>query len=140
MSLGSTLYQPRKHAERLTLTARVKPTPDADKLMTADIARRAGVSLRQLQWWDEKGVVSPRQEGHKRVYSIEEARKVLVVASLRQKGLSLQSVRKALRKFSTLVSGEVAMYCRGRWWTVPNEKALEAAIMATGAVVVVRIP
>src|SRR4051794_9217129 len=34
---------------------------------SSDVARICGVSLRQLQWWDERNVVSPRQDGHKRI-------------------------------------------------------------------------
>ena len=35
---------------------------------SSDVSRIAQVSLRQLQWWDERKVVSPQHEGHKRVY------------------------------------------------------------------------
>jgi DNA-binding transcriptional MerR regulator len=56
-----------------------------------------GVSLRQLQWWDEKKVVSPRQIGHKRLYLPEEALEIAVIAELRRKGFSLQKIRRVLR-------------------------------------------
>ena len=36
--------------------------------LSADVARMAGVSLRQMQWWDERKLVSPRIEHHRRVY------------------------------------------------------------------------
>ena len=39
---------------------------DQERYTSGDVARIAGVSLRQLQWWDERNVVSPRQEGHRR--------------------------------------------------------------------------
>ncbi len=35
---------------------------------STDVAKIAQVSLRQLQWWHERKVVSPRHEGHKRIY------------------------------------------------------------------------
>jgi len=54
------------------------------------VARLSGVSLRQLQWWDEKKVVSPRHEGHRRVYSPAEVIEIKVIAELRRKGFSLQ--------------------------------------------------
>jgi len=70
----------------------------ADKTFTSsDIATIAGVSLRQLQWWDEQKVVSPRHEGHKRVYLPEEAVEITVIAELRRKGFSLQKIRRVLR-------------------------------------------
>ena len=34
--------------------------PDQERYTSGDVARIAGVSLRQLQWWDERNVVSPR--------------------------------------------------------------------------------
>jgi DNA-binding transcriptional MerR regulator len=50
------------------------------------VARICGVSLRQLQWWDERNVVSPRQDGHKRIYMAEEVVEISVIAELRRKG------------------------------------------------------
>lgn len=64
---------------------------------STDVARVAGVSLRQLQWWDEKKVVSPKHEGHKRLYDLEEVVEVAVIAELRRKGFSLQKIRRVLR-------------------------------------------
>jgi DNA-binding transcriptional MerR regulator len=64
---------------------------------SADVARLAGITLRQLQWWDERELISPRQEDHRRVYVPEEVLEVLTVANLRRKGLSLQKVRRVLR-------------------------------------------
>lgn len=64
---------------------------------STDVARIAQVSLRQLQWWDERKVVSPRHEGHKRVYSPGEVVEITVIAELRRKGFSLQKIRRVLR-------------------------------------------
>jgi DNA-binding transcriptional MerR regulator len=64
---------------------------------SSDVARICGVSLRQLQWWDERNVVSPRQDGHKRVYMREEVVEISVIAELRRKGFSLQKIRRVLR-------------------------------------------
>jgi DNA-binding transcriptional MerR regulator len=70
----------------------------ADKEFTSsEISDVTGVSLRQLQWWDEQKVVSPRHEGHKRVYLPEEAIEIAVIAELRRKGFSLQKIRRVLR-------------------------------------------
>jgi len=57
-----------------------------------DVMRLAGVSMRQLQWWDEHKLVSPRIDGHRRVYSATELVEILVIADLRRKKLSLQKV------------------------------------------------
>jgi len=64
---------------------------------SSDVSRIAQVSLRQLQWWDERKVVSPQHEGHKRVYQPEEVIEITVIAELRRKGFSLQKIRRVLR-------------------------------------------
>src|SRR5437588_9912348 len=64
---------------------------------SSDVARIAQVSLRQLQWWDERKVVSPRHSAHKRIYLPEEVVEITVIAELRRKGFSLQKIRRVLR-------------------------------------------
>jgi DNA-binding transcriptional MerR regulator len=64
---------------------------------SAEVAGIAGVSLRQLQWWDERKVVSPRHEGHRRVYFPAEVIEITIIAELRRKGFSLQKIRRVLR-------------------------------------------
>src|SRR5271169_4105001 len=56
-----------------------------------------GITPRQLQWWDERGVVKPRRDGHRRLYSIQHLTEVAVICELRRKGFSLQGVRKVMR-------------------------------------------
>jgi len=72
-------------------------SPDQERYTSGDVARIAGVSLRQLQWWDERHVVSPRQDGHKRIYMLDEVVEISVIAELRRKGFSLQKIRRVLR-------------------------------------------
>src|SRR5579872_5078042 len=71
--------------------------PAEERYTSNEVARISGVSLRQLQWWDERKVVSPRQDGHKRVYIPEEVVEVSVIAELRRKGFSLQKIRRVLK-------------------------------------------
>ena len=52
---------------------------------STDVAKVAQVSLRQLQWWDERKVVSPRHEGHKRIYLAEEVIEISLIAEFRRK-------------------------------------------------------
>jgi DNA-binding transcriptional MerR regulator len=75
----------------------VSPVPEGQGYTSTHVARMCGVSLRQLQWWDERNVVSPRQDGHKRVYSAPEVVEISVIAELRRKGFSLQKIRRVLR-------------------------------------------
>ncbi len=80
-------------------TRKVRPdsAPSGRTYTSTDVARIAQVSLRQLQWWDERKVVSPRHEGHKRIYLAEEVIEITLIAELRRKGFSLQKIRRVLR-------------------------------------------
>lgn len=77
--------------------SRPAPSQDAQGFNSSEVSRICGVSLRQLQWWDERNVVSPRQDGHKRIYMPEEVVEISVIAELRRKGFSLQKIRRVLR-------------------------------------------
>lgn len=80
-----------------TKKSRPEPVSPDQTYTSSDVSRIAQVSLRQLQWWDERKVVSPRHEGHKRIYHPEEVVEVTVIAELRRKGFSLQKIRRVLR-------------------------------------------
>jgi DNA-binding transcriptional MerR regulator len=56
-----------------------------------------GITGRQLQWWDERGVVRPEREGRNRMYSMTDLAEVSVICELRDKGFSLQRIRKIMR-------------------------------------------
>jgi DNA-binding transcriptional MerR regulator len=56
-----------------------------------------GVTARQLQWWDERGVVRPQRVGHRRIYSMRNLTEITVICQLRRKGFPLQGVRKVIR-------------------------------------------
>ena len=68
-----------------------------EKFTSRDIIRLTGITARQLQWWDERGVVVPARYGHRRVYSFEDLTEVAVICELRRKGFSLQRMRKVVR-------------------------------------------
>jgi DNA-binding transcriptional MerR regulator len=55
------------------------------------------ITGRQLQWWDERGVVRPERKGRNRVYSMTDLAEVSVICELRDKGFSLQRIRKIMR-------------------------------------------
>jgi DNA-binding transcriptional MerR regulator len=76
---------------------RVEPQSPVEGLTTTEVSRVSGVSLRQLQWWDEQGVISPAHSGHRRIYRPEEVIEVTVIAELRRKGFSLQKIRRVLK-------------------------------------------
>ena len=64
---------------------------------TLQVAEAAQVTLRQLQWWDEKSLICPAHEKHSRIYDTNDFFKTLLVARMRSKGLSLQRVRACLK-------------------------------------------
>jgi DNA-binding transcriptional MerR regulator len=62
-----------------------------------DVVDLTGITPRQLQWWDERGIVVPARNGHRRLYSLEDLTEVSVICQLRERGFSLQRVRKVIR-------------------------------------------
>jgi DNA-binding transcriptional MerR regulator len=77
--------------------SRSEPPAVEKTYSSIEVSQLAEVSLRQLQWWDERKVVSPRHEGHRRVYGPGEVIEITVIAELRRKGFSLQKIRRVLR-------------------------------------------
>jgi DNA-binding transcriptional MerR regulator len=68
-----------------------------DRFTSNEVVELTGITPRQLQWWDERGVVKPEREGHRRIYSMNQLTEVAVICQLRRKGFSLQGVRKVLQ-------------------------------------------
>lgn len=64
---------------------------------SSDVSQMAGVSLRQLQWWDERKLVTPRKKDHRRLYTPRQVLEIPTAGELRRKGLSLQKIRRVLR-------------------------------------------
>jgi len=62
-----------------------------------EVVALTGISPRQLQWWDEQGIVVPAREGHRRMYSRDDLAEVAVLCELRRRGFSLQKIRRVLR-------------------------------------------
>jgi DNA-binding transcriptional MerR regulator len=63
------------------------------RFRTAEVAKLAGVSLRQLQIWEEKRVAIASRSGRVRLYTSSQALFVIIVAELRKRGLSFQRLR-----------------------------------------------
>jgi DNA-binding transcriptional MerR regulator len=64
------------------------------RFRTAEVAKLAGVSLRQLQVWEEKRVAVASRSGRVRLYTASQALFVVVVGELRRRGLSFQRLRR----------------------------------------------
>ena len=69
-----------------------------DQLFSSnEVISLTGITARQLQWWDERGIVVPERQGHKRLYSLPDLTEVAVICELRRRNFSLQRVRKVMR-------------------------------------------
>ncbi len=62
-----------------------------------EVMTLTGITARQLQWWDERGLVVPLKQGHRRLYSLDDVAEVAVICDLRRRGFSLQRVRVVIR-------------------------------------------
>jgi DNA-binding transcriptional MerR regulator len=67
------------------------------RFTSREVVQLTGITPRQLQWWDERGIVVPAREGRQRVYSMEDVSEVAVICELRDRGFSLQRMRKVVR-------------------------------------------
>ncbi len=76
-----------------------------------EVMALTGITARQLQWWDERGIVAPRRQGHRRIYTWEELVTVGVICQLRRRGFSLQRMRKVIgflqQEFGTSLAATV---------------------------------
>ena len=66
------------------------------------VARQvAGLTLRQVRYWDQKGLVKPSVQaatgrGSRRLYSFEDLVELRIVARLRSSGISLQKIARVI--------------------------------------------
>jgi len=67
------------------------------RFTSREVISLTGITPRQLQWWDERGIVVPARDGRNRLYSLEDLAEVAVLCQLRKKGFPLQKVRKIMR-------------------------------------------
>lgn len=64
---------------------------------TSEVAEITGLSLRQLQWWDERKIAQPtKKQGWRRTYDAADLLLINVVRDLRNKHMSLAKVAKRL--------------------------------------------
>src|SRR5215471_18654011 len=67
------------------------------KFTSSQVVGLTGITARQLQWWDERGIVVPQREGRRRLYSLDDVTEIAVICALRRKGFPLQRVRRTLK-------------------------------------------
>jgi DNA-binding transcriptional MerR regulator len=64
--------------------------PDELRYTTSEAARMAGIRLRQLQLWDENGIVVPDRIGYRRQYTAQQVTELRLIHRLRSEGISLR--------------------------------------------------
>ena len=74
---------------------------DTEGFDSKTVSRIIGVSLRQIQYWDERGFIRPsvrlaEGRGTKRLYSYADLVQLKLVKYLQSHGLSLQKIRRCL--------------------------------------------
>jgi DNA-binding transcriptional MerR regulator len=67
------------------------------RFTSAEVVALTGITARQLQWWDERRIVVPERQGHRRLYTMTNLTEVAVICELRRRGFPLQRVRKVIR-------------------------------------------
>lgn len=60
-----------------------------------------GVSARQLRWWEKQRLIKPgalpgRKSGQTRRYTLRDVICIIMIRTLREKGVSLQKIRKSV--------------------------------------------
>jgi DNA-binding transcriptional MerR regulator len=96
---------------RRSVKAKLKPPPPPPQeqertYTTREVMSICDVTPRQLQWWDEEGLVRPeikrRPRGDRaRHYALGQVTAVSIVAELRRKGISLGAIRRILSRIPT---------------------------------------
>jgi DNA-binding transcriptional MerR regulator len=67
------------------------------RFTSAQVVGLTGITPRQLQWWDECGIVVPQREGRRRLYTLDDVTEIAVICALRRKGFPLQRVRTIIK-------------------------------------------
>lgn len=66
------------------------------KYTSGELAKRCGVSVRTVQYYDTRGILIPSElsEGGRRLYTEEDLRKMKIICFLRETGLPINSIRE----------------------------------------------
>jgi hypothetical protein len=93
----------------MELATSVHPPALPGKFYTAfEVSLQANLSLRQLQWWDERGILSPIIQYHRRLYTVEQRDLAIRMGKLRKAGLPLRKLPKyAALPWASIVSVRV---------------------------------
>ena len=68
------------------------------KYTTGEIAKLCGVSVRTVQYYDSRNILVPSQlsEGGRRLYSVDDLKRMRIICFLREAGVPINSIRELL--------------------------------------------
>ena len=100
---------------------------------TKQVSEHSGASLRQLQWWDERGILAPNSQGldgnqwgsgHPRMYTEAQLRIAWYIIRLRRKRVSMRAIRALMPVIKNAVAGSLWVIRNGRRIQVTNNEKL----------------
>ena len=67
---------------------------------TGEMAKACGVTVRTVQFYDQKGILIPSalSEGGRRLYSEDDLKKMKIICFLRDTGLSLDTIGQLMKE------------------------------------------
>ena len=71
-----------------------QPIEKQNQYTTGEIAKLCGVSVRTVQYYDDRGILIPSalSEGGRRLYSEEDLKRMRIICFLREVGLPINSI------------------------------------------------
>lgn len=70
------------------------------------VLRVTSASANQLKYWVKIGLVTPIQNGKRHLYSFRDIIRIKIVADLKNKGLSLQKIRKGIDNLAKVLPAD----------------------------------
>ena len=70
------------------------------KYTTGELAKHCAVTVRTVQYYDSRGILSPSEltEGGRRLYSEEDLKQLKIICFLREAGLSIDAISRILKE------------------------------------------
>jgi DNA-binding transcriptional MerR regulator len=78
---------------------------DQKEFTSADVIALSGISERQLQWWAERHLLNCRMEGHNRKFTSRDVLRAMVIANMKERGVTLGGMRKLAASIERGIEG-----------------------------------
>lgn len=94
-----------------------------------EVSQMFNITLRKLQWADERGIIKPRHHQHRRIYDEADAFEIGLLQCLREKALTLPRIRelKTSRNFRSLYESPYTL-------AVVDEKKIHTVVVPVDAI------